>query len=316
MTASAVPLAEFEARLREVLRSKVEFIEVIGEDLVAAGGKRVRPAITYLASKTLGGGVQYVHDTDLAVCVELLHSASLLHDDLIDDSDTRRGRETAFRKFGNVVSVMSGDFMLSRLLVLLAAMPPSLTRAFGEAASAVCEGEVLQFQVAAYGDYTFENYLQVIYGKTAAVFELAARAPALLRGTEAAAVDALATYGREYGLAFQMQDDLLDLLGDETTIGKPVGGDLREGKATLPVLYLLEGQHAEEVRAILERRAEAEGDVERVRELAARHDIHARARQEIIRRARLAIEALHTLPPSPDRDRLEAYAAHEAERVR
>ncbi len=317
MTASsAVPLAEFEARLREVLRSNVEFIEIIGEDLVAAGGKRVRPAITYLASRTLGGGEPHPLDTDLAVCVELLHSASLLHDDLIDDSDTRRGRQTAFRKFGNVVSVMSGDFMLSRLLVLLSDMPPSLTRAFGETASAVCEGEVLQFQVAAYGEYTLEHYLQVIYGKTAAVFELAACAPALLRGADEGVHRALATYGREYGLAFQMQDDLLDLMGDEATIGKPLGGDLREGKATLPVLYLLQGESAGEVGEILERRAAQDGDVERVRELVSAQGVYARARQEIARRSRLAIEALHLLPPGPDRERLEAYAAHEDERVR
>lgn len=316
MTAvSAVPLAEFEARLREVLRSEVEFIEVIGEDLVAAGGKRVRPAITYLASKVLGGE-QHPFDTDLAVCVELLHSASLLHDDLIDDSDTRRGQETAFRKFGNVVSVMSGDFMLSRLLVLLAEMPPSLTRAFGLAASAVCEGEVLQFQVAAYADYSLANYLKIIYGKTAAVFELAARAPALLRSAEAHLAEALETYGREYGLAFQMQDDLLDLMGNEATIGKPVGGDLREGKATLPVLYLLEGESGGEVREILERRAAQTGDVERVRQLVAEQGIEQRARAEIVRRAHLATQALHRLPPSPDRDRLEAYAAYEVQRVR
>jgi octaprenyl-diphosphate synthase len=315
MTASAVPLPEFEARLREVLRSKVEFIEIIGEDLVAAGGKRVRPAITYLASRALGGGEGHAFDTDLAVCVELLHSASLLHDDLIDDSDTRRGKETAFRKFGNVVSVMSGDFMLSRLLVLLSEMPRSLTRAFGETASAVCEGEVLQFQVAAYGDYSLENYLQVIYGKTAAVFELAARAPALLRCSDEPLLTALATYGREYGLAFQMQDDLLDLMGDEATIGKPVGGDLREGKATLPVLYLLDGEHEGEVRTVLERRAAQGGDVERVRELV-RGEVHERTNAEIRRRAALAVSALHELPPSPDRDRLESLANLEARRVK
>ena len=148
----------------------------------------------------------------------------------------------------------------------------------------MCEGEVLQFQVAAYGDYSFENYLQVIYGKTAAVFELAARAPALLRGAGEEVTGALATYGREYGLAFQMQDDLLDLMGDEATIGKPVGGDLREGKATLPVLYLLEGKNEAEVREILERRAAAG----RRRGAGARtgggRTSIDRAREEIVRR--------------------------------
>ncbi|WP_309573164.1 polyprenyl synthetase family protein, partial [Deinococcus sp.] len=159
--AVSVPDAAFEARLRDVLRSKVEFIELIGEDLVAAGGKRTRPLIAYLSAQLLGAapdGTDWAHVVDLGVCVELLHSASLLHDDLIDDADTRRGHQAAFRRFGNVVSVMSGDFMLSRLLMLLGGMPggPALTRAFGETASVICEGEVLQFQVAAYQEYTLE----------------------------------------------------------------------------------------------------------------------------------------------------------------
>lgn len=311
---TALPPPEFEARLREVLRSQVEFIELIGEDLVAAGGKRTRPTITYLAAQALGE--PHRHDTDLAVGVELLHSASLLHDDLIDDSDTRRGKPTAFRKFGNVVSVMSGDFMLSRLLGLLAQMPSSLTLAFGQTAAAVCEGEVLQFQVASYGDYTLDNYLQVIYGKTAAVFELAARAPALLRESPAEYTQALATYGREYGLAFQIQDDLLDLASDEATLGKPVGGDLQEGKATLPVLYLLGGPHAEEVRRILERRAAQPDDIARIRDLAQREGAYERTRAEIERRAQMAVAALEVLPPSPARDHLAALAQQETGRSR
>lgn len=149
-----LPDAAFEARLREVLRSRVEFIELIGDDLVAAGGKRVRPMIALLAAQVLGASparADWAAVRDLGVCVELLHSASLLHDDLIDDADTRRGQQAAFRRFGNVVSVMSGDFMLARLLGLLAGMPggAALTRMFGETASVICEGEVLQFQVAA-----------------------------------------------------------------------------------------------------------------------------------------------------------------------
>ncbi len=311
---TALPKPEFEARLREVLRSQVEFIELIGDDLVTAGGKRSRPIITYLAAQALGAA--HPHDTDLAVGVELLHSASLLHDDLIDDSDMRRGKPTAFRKFGNVVSVMSGDFMLSRLLVLLADMPSSLTRAFGQTAAAVCEGEVLQFQVASYGEYTLDHYLQVIYGKTAAVFELAAQAPALLRQEKPEYQASLATYGREYGLAFQMQDDLLDLCSDEAALGKPVGGDLQEGKATLPVLYLLQGPHAEEVRRILERRATAPGDIARVRALARLEEADTRTRAEIARRVQLAADALEALPPSPAREQLRALARQEGERQR
>ena len=171
------------------------------KDLVAAGGKRTRPMIAFLAAQVLGASparVGWKNVVDLGVCVELLHSASLLHDDLIDDSDTRRGHVTAFRRFGNVVSVMSGDFMLSRLLMLLAQMPGSaaLTHAFGQTASVICEGEVLQFQLAAYQEYELRHYLQVIHGKTAALTELAASAPAVLLGASAPVQEALATFGR------------------------------------------------------------------------------------------------------------------------
>lgn len=321
VAALTLPGAAFEARLREVLRSRVEFIELIGEDLVAAGGKRARPAVTFLAAQALGASPQdpnWEAVADLAVCVELLHSASLLHDDLIDDADTRRGQPAAFRRFGNVVSVMSGDFMLSRLLTLLAGMPQggALTRAFGVAASQICEGEVLQFQVAAYADYRLEHYLDVIHGKTAALVELAAFSPALLLEAPEVQRAALATFGREYGLAFQMRDDLLDLTGEEATLGKPVGGDLREGKATLPVLYLLDGPHGAEVREVLERRAARPGDIERVRELAWSQGAAERTREEICRRAHLAVKALEALPPSEARQALANLVRLEIDRSR
>ena len=315
-----LPDATFDARLREVLHSRVEFIALIGEDLVTAGGKRTRPLIALLAAQALGvrpGHAAWPSVLDLAACVELLHSASLLHDDLIDDSETRRGHQTAFKRFGNVVSVMSGDFMLARLLGLLAQMPGNtrLTSAFGETASLICEGEVLQFQVAAYGDYTQENYWQVIYGKTAALLELAARAPALMLGAEERVQRALATYGREYGMAFQIQDDLLDLMGNEAALGKPVGSDLHEGKATYPVLLLLDSPDGDEVRQVLERSAAEPGDVARVRELATRHGVTEQTRQEIRRRGTLAVQALEELPASGARTALSDLARRELERT-
>lgn len=317
MSPQPLPLSVFEERLRAVLRSPVEFIELIGEDLASAGGKRLRPSLVYLATRALGGHDDDAHD--LAVAVELLHSASLLHDDLLDNADTRRGRETAFRRFGNVVSVMSGDYMLSKLLVLLSGLPAAsqaLTRAFGETASAICEGEVLQFQVAAYGDYSLEHYLQIIRGKTGVLLELAVTAPALLLNAGVEEQAALRSFGREYGLAFQMQDDLLDLASDEATLGKPVGGDVREGKATYPVLLLLAGPDGPEVREILERRAARDGDVARVQALAEAHGAFEAARAEIGRRSRLAVQALGVLPASPARERLEALAMLEVQRVR
>lgn len=317
----AVPDTAFEEQMHQTLHSDVEFIALIGEDLVSAGGKRVRPLVTLLAAQALGAGPDSASWRDLlrlSVCVELLHSASLLHDDLIDDSDKRRGKETAFRRFGNVVSVMSGDFMLARLLGVLSELPQAahLTRAFGQAASVICEGEVLQFQVASYADYSFENYFRVIHGKTAALLELAALAPAVLLGAGEAEREALHTFGREYGMAFQMQDDLLDLLGEESQIGKPVGGDLREGKATYPTLLLLGGPHDAEVREILERRASQPGDVERVIALARTAGADEQTRLEIRRRAQAAAEALTALPDSPARAALSALAEREIGRVK
>lgn len=316
-----VPDQAFDTRMREVLASRVEFVELITDDLLTAGGKRVRPLIALLAAQALGTGPsskKWPHLQDLAIAVELLHSASLLHDDLIDDSETRRGRETAFKRFGNVVSVMSGDFMLSRLLVLLSGMPQprELTRIFGETASVICEGEVLQFQVAAYADYSLENYLKIIHGKTAALIELAAFAPALLLQTDDTTQQALKTFGYQYGLAFQMQDDLLDLIGSPESIGKPVGGDLREGKATLPTLLLLETAAAEEVRDILERRAEQQDDIARVRHLAEQQGIAETAKRQIRQHAELAIQALEPLPDSQARQKLAGLAERERERSR
>ena len=312
-----MPLQAFELRLREVLRSKVEFIEIIGEDLVTAGGKRFRPALTLLSARALGLAASAVEPLvcDLAVCVELLHSASLLHDDLIDDAETRRGKEAAFRKYGNAVSVFAGDFMLARLLGLLANMPSTLTREFSETAASICEGDVFQFQVAAYGDYSFQNYLEIITAKTAVLFATAVRAPALLANLESDTVDALSLYGLEYGRAFQIQDDILDLIADPKVLGKPIGGDLREGKATLPVLHLLETEHNEEVRDILHRRAKLEEDVPRIVHLVRSTGALELALSELGSRARRAAEALKILVPSPSRQALEDFALEAAERV-
>ncbi|GHG02177.1 octaprenyl-diphosphate synthase [Deinococcus piscis] len=313
----------FEQRLREVLRSEVEFIELIGEDLVAAGGKRLRPLVTLLSAQALETqlletqalGDQVLdspaHSPDalaLAVCIELLHSASLLHDDLIDDADTRRGQEAAFRRYGNVVSVMSGDFMLARLLMLLSELPGTarLTRAFGEVASVICEGEVLQFQVAAYGNPTQEQYEHIIYGKTAALLELAAAAPALLQDAPAEHEQALRQYGRELGMAFQVRDDLLDLLGREEDLGKPVGSDLREGKATFAVLHLLQTPAEQEVRTILLRRAAQAGDLARVQALCVQYAADQAGWREVARRLELARAALLHLPDTPARQELGA----------
>ena len=306
-------LNRFETQLAAELRSSVAFIEAIGEDLVSAGGKRLRPSLAFLAGKLLGADPNAT--MRVALATELLHSASLLHDDLIDDADTRRGHEAAFRRYGNVVSVMSGDFMLARVLGLLARSHSSeFTALMSETAARICEGEVLQFQMATLETYSFENYFSIIEGKGAVLFAAALEGVAMLSDVREEERRALREFGVAYGYAFQMRDDYLDLLGDAQTLGKPVGGDLREGKATYAVLTLLE-RGVDEVRAILRRHASEEGDVARMQTLVRERGADEDAKARIIQETKRATDALEVFSDSPAKDALVALAEQERERV-
>jgi octaprenyl-diphosphate synthase len=308
-----VLLVEFEDRLRAVVHSEVEFVQLIEEDLVTAGGKRVRPRLVFLTSNALGGVPGAM---ELALSVELLHSASLLHDDLVDDAETRRGKEAAFRKYGNAVSVLSGDYLLSRLMALLAQTGRmELVAMFAETARQLSEAEVLQFQVAALHDYSLANYERIIDGKTASVMRAACEGAAVLGGVPAVHQEALARFGSLYGQAFQMRDDYLDLMGTAEVLGKPAGGDVREGKVTLITLQLLE-VYPKEVGAIFKRKASEAGDTARLQELAVLSGADLEVAEAIGARVEQAISALRALPPSADRDELEALARRELVRVK
>ncbi len=305
-------LRRFEARLAEQLRSKVAFIEAIGEDLAGAGGKRLRPTLSFLAADLVGAD----EETSMAVAlsVELLHSASLLHDDLIDDAQTRRGHQAAFRRYGNVVSVVSGDFMLAKVLGLLArAGSAAFTQLMSDTAARICEGEVQQFQAAALESYDVGTYRWVIEGKTAVLLAAALEGPAMVAGAPQEQAAALRRFGMAYGRAFQMQDDRLDLLGDPELLGKPVGGDLREGKATYPVLLLIEDGFAEPLQ-VLRRRAGQPGDVERLADLLRSSGAEERTRQAIAAEVEEAVAALHVFPPSEAREALLQLARSEIDR--
>ncbi|UZX16793.1 polyprenyl synthetase family protein [Thermus sp. PS18] len=305
------PLNRFEEALSELIASDVLFVRLIHQDLVTAGGKRIRPRLVFLASRAIGGAP---FEMELALAVELLHSATLLHDDLIDDAETRRGKEAAFRRYGNAVSVLSGDFLLSRLLHVIAKTGRmELVERFAQVAKTLSEGEVLQFQVAALEDYSLEIYERIITAKTAVLMELSTEGPALLKGVDGEVREALARFGLLYGQAFQMRDDYLDLMGTPEALGKPVGGDVREGKATLITLLLME--RFPEVREILRRKGRREGDLDRLRMLAWESGVAEEVERRIRERALLAAAALKPLPPSPYKEALEALALKEAERL-
>lgn len=307
-------LSDFEARLTQELYSPVEFIGAIGEDLVGAGGKRLRPSLAFLTGKLLGAEREAA--MQVALAVELLHSASLLHDDLIDDANTRRGVDAAFRRYGNVVSVMSGDFMLARVLGILAASgSPEFTRLMSQTAARICEAEVLQFQMATLETYSLTNYEVIIEGKTAVLLAAATEGVALLAGAGEAARGALRRFGLHYGRAFQMQDDLLDLVGDPAALGKPIGGDLREGKATFAALTLLEAG-VEDARTILRRHASEAGDIEWMLDLVRVHGAGERAAAQIVREAEAAIAALSSFEEGPAKRALVSLAERELARMR
>jgi len=306
-------LDAFESRIQSELRSEVAFIEAIGGDLVAAGGKRLRPSISFLAGALVGADDEA--SMRVALAVELLHSASLLHDDLIDDADTRRGAKAAFRRYGNVVSVMSGDYMLARVLGILAQLgSDAFTLRMSETAARICEGEVLQFQMATLETWDLPTYERVIEGKTAVLLATAAEGPALVAGADAATCEALHGYGMAYGRAFQLRDDYLDLLGDPERLGKPVGGDLREGKVTLPVLGLIT-DGVDEALAIVRRHAGDAGDVERMIALVREHGGDRRTQAAIAAEVASAQAALAALPTGPARDALMALPESELERI-
>jgi octaprenyl-diphosphate synthase len=307
-------LNAFEQHLAKTLRSSVEFIEAIGDDLVTAGGKRLRPSLSFLAGGLLDADPAMT--MRVALSVELLHSASLLHDDLIDDADTRRGREAAFRRYGNVVSVMSGDFMLAKMFEIIAeANSSELIRLISYTAANICEGEVLQFQMATLETYSFENYFRVIDGKSAVLVAAALEGVAILANASREQRDALKTYGMSYGRAFQMQDDYLDLLGDEGKLGKPIGGDLREGKATYSSLVLFD-KGIEEARVLVRRHAKQADDVEKMIALVKKHGADGEAKNQIISEAKKAIEALEIFPDSLARQHLIQLAEREIERAK
>lgn len=306
-------LKQFDEKLGSELSSDVAVLGEIGLQLISAGGKRLRPTLSFLAAQLVGAAAD--DGMSVALAVELLHTASLLHDDLIDDADTRRGQKAAFRQYGNALSVMAGDFMLARVLRLLAlANNPQLTLLLADTAAVICEGEVLQFQLAATETYSFESYRKVMESKTAVLIAAALEGVAILTDVDCVQRTALREYGLCFGRAFQLQDDYLDLLGDPVLLGKPVGGDLREGKATYPVLVLLE-QGVTEAAQIMQRRAAEPGDIARMASLVQQHGADTATRAEVQREADAAISALAVFPPSAARQELIDLGSRETSRL-
>jgi len=300
--------ADFEAVNRFILghlHSGVPLVEKIGSYIIESGGKRLRPLMVLLAARACG--YQGEHHISLAAVIEFIHTATLLHDDVVDTSDLRRGRATANARWGNAPSVLVGDFLYSRSFQMMVAMDSNrVMEVISKATNVIAEGEVLQLLNCKNPDVTEDSYMKVILGKTAMLFEAATQTGAIIADASPEQEEALRLYGRHLGIAFQLIDDLLDYQSSADEMGKNVGDDLAEGKPTLPLIHAMRNGNEEQRNLI--RQAIRKGGLDdlepikrAVRETGALDYTTRQAEAQVA----LAGQALATLPRSPYREVLE-----------
>jgi len=305
----AQDMSEVDRIIRDRLSSGVPLVGQVSQYIIAAGGKRLRPALLLLMAKAIGFEGPQRHP--MAAVVEFIHTATLLHDDVVDESTLRRGRPTANQSFGNPASVLVGDFLYSRAFqMMVESGQMRVMEVLAEATNVIAEGEVLQLMNTHDASLSEDDYLLVIRSKTAKLFEASARLAPILAQSDAATELACATYGQALGTAFQVVDDLLDYAGDSLDFGKNLGDDLREGKTTLPLILAMRNGSPEQSQTI--RNAIETGDLQAlqnivsiVRSTGALEATQAAAAAE----AQRAMAALSALPPSPYREALHQLAA-------
>lgn len=303
-TLVASDMAEVDQVIHRRLASEVVLVNQISHYIVNAGGKRVRPMLLLLIARALGCDSPQRHE--LAAVVEFIHTATLLHDDVVDESDLRRGRKTANALFGNAASVLVGDFLYSRAFQMMVSTNRlRVMDVLAEATNVIAEGEVLQLMNMHDPDISVNDYLKVIEYKTAKLFEASARLGAVLMDAPKELEEACASYGRTLGTAFQLIDDLLDYEGSTAELGKNIGDDLREGKPTLPLLVAMQRGTAEQRDLI--REAIIHGEVERMPQIVdivkATGALEA-TREAALAQAELAKQCLTELPASEFKDAL------------
>ena len=290
--------------IRDSLHSEVALINTIGEHIIGGGGKRLRPALVLLSSG-LFEPVKTQHH-ELAAIVEFIHTATLLHDDVVDESAMRRGKSTANHLFGNAASVLVGDFLYSRAFQMMVKLQNMrVMDVLSEATNIISEGEVLQLMNIHNADVTEQEYLKVIHFKTAKLFEAASRLGAVISGANSTDETALAQYGMRLGTAFQLIDDVLDLSGDVNQIGKNLGDDLSEGKPTLPLLIAMQRGNAAEASTI--RKTIQQGGLDELAAVLAAvkaTDALNYVRDLAANEARIGCEAIAHLPDSANKQAL------------
>jgi octaprenyl-diphosphate synthase len=303
-------LREVEEHLREMLQGPVALVSAVGQYILGSGGKRLRP-LFLLASARLAGYQGREH-IGLAAVVEFIHTASLLHDDVIDQAELRRGKAAAHSMWGNQVVILVGDYMYSNALKAAVGLGRlEVMQALSAATTAMTEGELLQLQLTGDTGITEQQYMQIIAAKTGVLISAACRIGAILAGLAPEQEEALAQYGLKAGLAFQMADDLLDYRA-QSGFGKRLGMDLKEGKITLPLIYLLQAASAEEAQELKSIVAEPSQEaLHRVMELLKKYGSLQRAQERARALVREAQEALaSSFPPSEPRQELMSLAEY------
>ena len=307
-------MREVDAVIRRRLTSEVALVDQIARYITSAGGKRIRPLLVLLFSNALGfkGAERF----ELAASVEFIHTATLLHDDVVDESGLRRGRETSNAVFGNAASVLVGDFIYSRAFQMMVSVNQMrVLQVLSDATNIIAEGEVLQLMNMHDADLQVDDYLKVIRYKTAKLFEASARLGAVLANSSPDVEEACADYGRSLGTAYQLIDDLLDYEGSTAELGKNVGDDLREGKPTLPLLIAME-RGTDDERTLI-RKAIENGEVEQLAEVIAivrRTGAIDATRESAREQTMRALESLARLEDSAYKDALIELCSRSLER--
>jgi len=309
-----------ESRLSDEIMSSVLTAKRAASHILEAGGKRVRPALVILSARACSGEFVLEELIDIAASAELIHMASLMHDDVIDGSHWRRGRLTANAHWGNQASVLTGDYILARAFSLLARSGSSrVMEAIAEAAIAMSESEIRQIEIRREPNLPVESYMAVVLGKTATLMSACCRVGAIFASAPSEQEQALACYGKNLGIAFQITDDLLDLVGNPELTGKPVGSDIREGKVTLPIILTMRKASQEDrlsIQRIISSGEVKAQDIEFVcktaRETGAVDETRLAAAAHITR----AEDALCALPPSKAVSSLRALAHYVLSRDR
>ncbi|HEX5816347.1 MAG TPA: polyprenyl synthetase family protein [Methylomirabilota bacterium] len=311
-------LAAVEAAIRREIASPVPLIQEMGGYIAGAGGKRLRPILLLLAARI--AGYQGARGVRLACAVELLHTATLIHDDVVDQAPLRRGQPSANAQWGDDASVLVGDHLYSKSFALLVRdNDGAVMETLARATVSMTEAEVFQLQLKRSGLTSEADYVRIITQKTASFMSACCRIGALLGGVPHDQLEALTRYGLDIGIAFQMSDDSLDFVADERRLGKAVAADLREGKRTLPLIAMLErasAAEADRVRALLRRRALEPAEIDEIRRLVVAHDGVDYARERAHAYARAAKADLKAFPPSEEREVLTLVADFVVDRDR